>query len=271
MDIFGPGATATPNVVINSGGTIQADVASTVSIRDGVKISGGVLQGAGTIEANGSNIVLENLSNRDLISISDGSVAKFEGTINNTGRIVINSMGNTTTMDSFAANFTGGGSVELVGNDALLTSSVSSFAGLSDTLFSDNTILGEGQIIQQVQTNTGTIASAGQGNTLTVGASRTINANGILEARTGSTLLLTSGFQGIRHDIQNQNGITKALDGGTVQLGEVDIEGGVLRTHGTGKFVTLGGSSQPRPTLKNTTLDGLYELNNGESLKMSIR
>jgi hypothetical protein len=218
----------------NTGATITAGAGSTVTLENGATIAGGTLNGAGTFTALGG-ATLNGLTNAGTLQVANGSYANLTGTINNTGGLQINSLGNSTYLDaSGSVTLTGGGTLTLSDNNNNYV------GGAGSTLTNvNNTISGSGNIgngnLGFTNQAAGIVdATSARGNSLTVnsGALAVTNA-GLFEASGGGTLIVES-------SVLNSGGTIEALAGtgtnagGTVAVSGTTVTGGTVSALGTG-------------------------------------
>lgn len=206
---------------VNTGGQIEAQNGSTVQITNATVING-TLSTSGTgvilVDAN-SNSFLKDLTVAGNMQVQNNTDLGFSGTINNTGSIVINNLGNATdiVIQTGGATLTGGGTVKLQG-----TTGFSRIEGVGgNQLFTnlDQTIQGFGNIgtnsIAIVNAASGLIHAESSGKTLTIDPSNAGNLlnNGTLRASGGGELLLS----GLGGGSFSGGGTYEALDGGLLR------------------------------------------------------
>ena len=225
----------------NTGGTITAGSGSTVTLKGGVTVAGGTLNGAGSFVAqsgaqlDGSGGAITSAGN---LHIPNNNYLYIQGTINNTGTLFVDSVGNAAQLlvNSPAATLQGSGTVTLSDNN----NNYIGAAAAGNQLINTQTIQGPGGNIGNnslVIVNQGTIdatPSAG-GSTLTIQPYGTLTNTGLLEATDGGSLALYGGT------FTNTGGTITAGSGSTVTLkGGVTVAGGTL--NGAGSFVAQSGS-----------------------------
>ncbi len=217
----------------NTGGTIQALAGSTVVV-DAYAISGGALIGTGsgafTTVAGSGNPSLSNLTNNATFTIVNGGSTTLGGTITNQG-----------TIQAKGALFING-SVTLKGGSVSMAApsgTINSENGAA-TLINQSNIAGSGAIgdATLALTNQATINATDPANLLSlVGQASTNTAT--LEASSGGTLQ-------IENTVNNIGGVIEAQTGSIVLLNSGTVNGGTLSTSGTGVIqsenVTLDGS-----------------------------
>ncbi len=217
----------------NTGGTITSGSGSSVTF-SGATIVGGTLNGSGAFTS--VNSVLNGVSNAGAVVVPNGNTSFLEGTINNTGSLQLQSVGNGTSFQAIgAAALTGGGNVTLSDNNNNFI--VNSGTGSLEN--QNNTISGSGNIGDNSMAFTndasGVVdATSAHGNSLTInpGAAGATNL-GLLEASSGGTLYIDNVLANTNG---TTNGVIKSLNGGLVILNGSTINGGTLTTTGTGSI-----------------------------------
>jgi hypothetical protein len=248
----------------NKGGTIQAvGAGSNVLLGPDASFSGGTLTtsgggivGAASNTSSGHPATLEGMAstvtNAGTFQVPNGGAAVLDGTISNTGTILLNGTGASTLLDvngpAQAATLTGGGTVTM-------SNSPSNAIGVLGGGFTNvnNTIQGAGQIgnTQAGLNNQGTINAniGGTGaNPLIINPAPTAVNTGTLEATNGGTLVLQSIFA-------NTGGKIEAVGAGsTVILGpDTSFSGGTLTTNGGGVIGVQTTNSEHAATLEGFT------------------
>ncbi|HEY6337328.1 MAG TPA: hypothetical protein VIW68_02435 [Candidatus Sulfotelmatobacter sp.] len=164
-----------------------------------------------------------------------------------TGLHIAGSAGNTVTLN-------GGGTVNLTTPNNTIT-----WAGTGETrlLNADNTIQGLGSIGSGAMdlTNEGTVIASG-GTLFVQPAAGGLTNTGTMEASSGSTLELLSGFNSTP-TFNNAGGTIKALSGGTVLLSGGTFTGGTFTTVGTGIV-------QAESFMSNITNTGAMQIPSGQ-------
>jgi hypothetical protein len=212
-------ASGTLTTYTNAGGTIEALNGGTVQIDDAI-ITGGTLTsvGTGVIQANDAS-VLNGLTNSGTILVSSASL---QSSVANTGTIKVPK----------SATLFMSGNVTLNGSGSLImsgSSELEQLTGGGNSLANRSSIQGSGTIFQLPVTNQGTINANSKGNTLYLDDGLLTNA-GTLEASGGGILELET-------VVNNSGGMIEAQTGSTVILGgnsTSSINGGTLTTSGTG-------------------------------------
>jgi hypothetical protein len=265
----------------NTGGKIQAvGAGSMVLLGPDTSFSGGTLTtSAGGIVGVTNNTSSEHaatlegmtntVTNAGTFEVFDGGTAVLDGTINNTGSILLNGVSATTLLDvsgpTHAATLTGGGTVTM-SNSANNTIGV--FGGGLTNL--NNTIQGAGQIgnTQMGLNNQGTIDAniGGAGaNPLIINTAGTGSNTGTMKATNGGTLEVLASFN-------NTGGNIEAVGAGSrVILGpDTSFSGGTLTTTGGGIIGVTSTSSQHAATLEGftniVTNAGTFEVFDGAAL-----
>lgn len=227
----------------NTGGIIQALNGGTVQLDNGV-YTGGTLttSGSGVIQAN-SAAVLNGLTNKGVVEIN---YATLEGAINNIGKIEVPS-----------ATLFMSGNVTLSGSGTLILSGTGSLTQLdgTDTLTNQQLIHGSGRIYEVPLTNQGTIAADSSGSTLAIAGGLTTNT-ATLKASGGGALELDT-------VVNNSGGTIEALSGSSVLLTagfNGSVNGGTLTTSGSGVVQSENGTLDG--TVNVPTNAGLLTANN---------
>jgi hypothetical protein len=216
----------------NTHGTITAGSGSTVTLENGVTVTGGTLNGAGTFVAD-NNTTLNGLTNASTIQLPNNTTSFLEGAITNTGTIQVNSTNNDTVLGpSGAVTLTGGGALTLSDNNANFIEN-----GGGSLTNVNNTISGSGNIGDGTSAITNEAAgvvdaTSSRGNTLTFNSPAGVNA-GLIEASSGGTLLVEGTITNTGGTIEGLAG-TGSSAGGTVVINAATITGGTLNTLGTG-------------------------------------
>lgn len=250
------------STIANTDGLIEALSDSTVSF-SGSSVSGGTLNGLGQLNSVGgntfSNIVINSGTT---LALANNTSATFAGTLNNAGKVTLNSIGNSTDLlvDSAGLTLSGGGEILLVGNFA---NRVRASSGLPTLTNTDNTLHGIGQLGgNEVRiVNQGNIIADVSGSTLKVdafGAGTNLTNTGVLRAINGAILEINGST------LANTDGTIEALSGSTVNLIGTSLTGGQLS--GSGSFTASGSS-----TMNGFTLASGSSLNvpNNQSLTLA--
>jgi hypothetical protein len=189
----------------NTGGTIEASgTGSIVTLGPDTSFSGGTFTTSGggvigvTTTSGEHNATLEGITNTvtnaGMFEVFDGAALVLDGTINNTGTILMNGVSSQTLLDvsgpNHAATLTGKGFVTLSNN---VNNVIGAFGGNLVNL--NNTIQGAGQIgnTQMGLTNKGKII-ANQPTTLIIDCSPGFSNPGTLVVNTGSLMNINDAF-----------------------------------------------------------------------------
>lgn len=264
----------------NTGGKIQAmGAGSMVLLGPNTSFSGGTLTtSAGGIVGVTNNTnsehaatlegVTNTVTNAGTFEVFDGGAAVLDGTISNTGTILLNGVNASTLLDvsgpNHAATLTGGGTVTLSNS---VNNVIGVFGGnLTNT---NNTIQGAGHIgnTQMVLNNQGTInANIAAGNHLVVDPNVTETNTGTMEATNGGTLELQVA------NYANKGGTIQAVGAPSmVILGpDTSFSGGTFTTSGGGIIGVTTTSGQHAATLEGmtdvVTNAGTFEVFDGAAL-----
>ena len=210
----------------NTGGTIKALDGGTIQLQ-GEIYTGGTLTttGSGVIQLTGGT-VLNGLTNSGLVQVSS-NVGDLQNTVTNTG-----------TLQLVSGTLSMIGNVTLTGSGSLIMSGTSQLNQNSagGSLTNQQQIHGAGTIYELPVTNQAMIAADSSANTLTLAGGATTNT-GTLEASGGGTLELET-------VVNNSGGTIEALTGSTVVLTSGfngSVNGGTLTTSGTGVIESQDG------------------------------
>ena len=221
----------------NDGGVIEALPGSITELKAGAVIEGGTVRsvGDGDLRADGNGPRLDSVTIEGTIRIPTFDRLYVDGTIDNTGTIMLDGSGGNTYLHNVTGDtlLTGGGTVAMG-------------AGNTNWFFStdgtrlinvDNTIRGGGRLGNNANgiTNQSLIV-ADVGNDLIVdpGADGLRNT-GSLRADAGATLQLVAG------DYDNTGGVIEAMDASVVELANgAVIAGGTLQVSGSGEVRPQG-------------------------------
>ena len=216
----------------NAGGTVRALDASVVQLSQ-AGIARGTLatEGTGVIQVT-ANSNLTDLTNAGDVEILNGNTLTCYGTIDNSGSITANAQGGSTTLSVAGrqVRLTAGGTVVLVDPS---NSDIEGLAVDDRLINEDNIICGAGGIGQSGNlqlTNRGLIDADQSGHTLACQVASPVNS-GTMQASNGGVLVLQnsqiSNFEGA------VGGVIRA-DGGTVELEQTTVFGGVVDVMGKG-------------------------------------
>ena len=254
------------NAITNTGAVIKATGAGSIVSMNGTSITGGSLstQNGGLIQSFGAT--LTGLTNAGTLQVLNSNSLTLVGTINNTGSIQLNSVGNGTLLNATGTvTLAGGGTVVLSDNSQ---NYLSGTAG-SQFINQDNTISGSGNIGNSTVafTNHGTVDATSANNnqlliqTGTAGATNT----GTLEASSGGTLQIQNAVNNVGGTIQALAG-TGTSAGGNVTLNGSSITGGAVQ--GLGSGLNTGVVVSTGATLTNLTTAGTIQTPNSYSLTL---
>ena len=238
-------------------GNITAGSGSNVILEGSTTITGGTLNGTGTFTSN-SGTTLNALTNASTVVVPNNAQTTLEGTINNTGAIQENSVGNGTFIDpNGAVTLTGSGTVTLSDNN---NNYIQAATGGSTLTNVNNTISGSGNIgngnMGFTNQSAGVVdATSAAGHTLTINSGAIGATNtGLFEASSGGELILNGTVTNTGGTIEGLAG-TGSNAGGSVLINNATVTGGTLNTLGTG----VNASSM---TAETSTLSGLTNLGN---------
>ena len=243
MEASSGGTLELRNLITNTGGTITAlagtgPAAGGTVLINGATVTGGTLNSLGTgVNAGAivsSNGTLVSLTNAGALQVPDDTATTLQGTINNTGTISVNSVGNYTYLNiSGNVTLTGSGTLTLSNN---VNNFIQGASTGSEVLTNDSTIEGSGNIGRGKMglTNNGLIL-ANQSAPLTIDASAGFTNNGTLQTSAGSTMDITGPFS-------NFAGTT--LTGGKyVVAGTLQFAGANIVTNAAALTLTGGSAS----------------------------
>ena len=226
----------------NAGGTIHADgTGSQVTLDSALSITGGTLSTAngGTIEAVtsvgfGTSATLTDVTIDGTVNIGDSKILSISNSLNNVSNTINISSDTNNSILQIASDttLTGDGTITLQqtggGGQATLTSNGQT-SNAKTLTNNGNTIQGEGMIgftsgtsINMVNGASGTIQANVSGGTLRInptGANTFIN-NGVTKAMDGGTLLLTNSFSGGPH---TNNGSFEVHNNSTFSASGIDL------------------------------------------------
>ncbi|GAB5558857.1 MAG: hypothetical protein SynsKO_05040 [Synoicihabitans sp.] len=211
-----------------TGGSIESATGSFVQIF-GVTLNGGHLTGPGSIRNTSSSSYADlRIDAGTTLDINNATGATFSGTLENSGIININTVGNLTDFVAATGDLTlqGGGEVNLTG----LHSRIYGASGPVKLINVDNTLQGGGQIgaNQLALDNRGTISANKVGSTLQIDTSHGLTNSGLIQATNGGDLLFNGSV------ITNQTGGTiHAAAGSNVRFANVTLHDGVVTGAGT--------------------------------------
>ncbi|MGE7956627.1 Ig-like domain-containing protein, partial [Pseudomonas sp. NPDC089530] len=173
--------------------------------------------------------------NTGILSIADGAIMPFGGSIQNSGIIELDSAGNQTSLEILfrGATLTGGGQVLLSDNAHNMI-----FGGSADTVLTnvDNRISGAGQLGggQMALVNTGLILANGLNSLVVDTGSHTISNGGVLESTGAGGMTVASAVENTGHLWAN---------GGSLHL-LADVTGNGSATLDGNTSLTFDGAAQ---------------------------
>jgi len=226
----------------NAGGTVEALSGSTLNINSGTW-NGGTFTTAGTGVMNLTVPAMNGVTNTGTMTIPQSGTPTFEGVTTNSGTIQVEGG---TIFFSGNATLTGSGSLLMAGGSGSTLKSLNS----TDTLTNQQLIHGAGSIYALSVTNQGTIQGDNTSVALSVtdqspGATPTTNT-GTLQASGGGTLQ-------IENTVNNSGGVIEAQTGSTVILNNGVVNGGTLKTSGTGTIQSQNGTLDGRVNIPTNT------------------
>ncbi len=246
IEATGAGILSLASTVNDSGGgTILA--ASTTVYLNGGDVQGGLLlsSGTGTLSANGQTTLdgsAQAVTVGGMLEVATGDTMTLLGTITNDGTIGLNSVGYNSDLiiGSTLVTLNGGGTVVLADNNTADRIYGSVTSNVLDNV--NNTIAGSGQIgaggLTLINGAAGVIDATGTNNQLVIITGAVVTNNGLIEATGAAGLALQS-------TVSNTTGTILAA-GSTIYLNGADVQGGLLKSTGTGQLSANG----------QTTLDG---------------
>ncbi len=245
-------AAGTPYTVTVSSSTnvssIQTDVDATLSIALG-SFDASAGTGAG--------------ANAGTIEIGDGATLGLAGTFDNSGKILLDSIGDATNLEILSGQdlmLTGGGTIRLSANGA---STIDAAAAGSTLTNVDNKITGVGQL---GSSNLTIVNEAGgklkaNGALPLVIAAPTVTNSGAIKAAIDDNMILSN------TTVNNGSaGVLKAKDGAQISLQTADIIGGTLITVGSGVIQTTDSGSQLDGSTFTVNNSGQIEIDDNTAL-----
>jgi hypothetical protein len=199
-----------------------------------------------------------NIGNNSVLTIINEPSRTSSGVLVNSGIISLNAtnLGSTLRFDG-TVMLSGGGTI-MMGNDA-----GNQLTGVNNGMLInvDNLIQGSGTI-----GTANTLAFVNQGQVvanqsvpLTIIMTQGVTNENLFRATDGGTLNLTGGI------LTNVGGTIEALDNSLVNLTAANIDGGLLRTEGTGFFDVFGATIFDS-TANQVTVDGTVNISNNNKL-----
>ena len=271
MEASSGGTLQLENAIANTNGTtngtIEALNGGTVLL-NGATVSGGTVTTAGTgvvSAVGGSELdgLAHTVTSAGNLQVPNNNTLSMTGTLNNTGTLSLNSVGNVTavSVNSAAGTLQGSGTVTLSdnNNNYILASMAGNQLTIAQTIQGPGGNIGNGGLVLVNHGNIDATASTG-GIALTIQPDATLTNTSLLEATGGGTLVLRGGT------ITNTGGTITAGSGSTVDLeSSVDLVGGTLS--GTGTFVSFTGSQLDGST-HTVTSAGNLQIPNNNSLNI---
>ncbi|MFH1418057.1 MAG: type I secretion protein, partial [Planctomycetota bacterium] len=209
--------------------------------------------------------------NDSTITLHDGSIMPFGGTIENSGEIVLDSQGYQTNLEVLfrGATLKGGGQVTLSDSDQNVIS-----GSRADTVLTnvDNTISGAGQIGagQMTLVNEGLILANGTNALVIDTGSNTITNSGLMEATGSGGLIVESGVANSGNLWANDGNIT--LHGDVTGAGSATISGTATLEFGAASTANTNFADGGDGTLKLGDSSGftgtVSGFNEGDSLDL---
>ncbi len=251
------------SVTQGSSGRVSAQTGSIVLI-DGARITGGQLLSTGTgairVSSSGNNVLsgttlagamdMSTMANSRL-TVVDGLVNNGTVTIGGSGRLQFSSTGPAAASQTLG----GSGSVQMDGGQIHFENTGQTTFGATTTVRGSGTI---GQAVttsgQHVLVNNGLISADADGQTLQIipiaNGSQAVQNNGVLEARNGGRLLLST------HVNSSAGAEMRAGAGSRIEQNGARITG-TINTTGSGLFAANSSGSN---LLANVTLNGTLDM-----------
>ena len=247
--------------LLSSGGTVQ--------------LAGGTIVGGVIKSTNGGSIAVtsqgtldgssQTVTNLGTIEVNTGETLTLLGTITNEGTIGLNSTyyDSDLVVGTPTVTLTGSGTIAL--SDSNGSDRIYGAAGTDVLNNINNLIEGSGQLgasqLTLINGAAGVIDATGAANQLVVGTGSTIVNDGLIEATGAAGMALASTV------LNSGGGTILVTTGSVIDLNGADIEGGLLKSTGTGQFVgngqtTLDGSAHA------LTLAGTIEVSTGQSMTL---
>ena len=256
---------------LNTGGRIEAQDGSTVSLVGIAAVVGGELEATGSgrfLVGPNQNGELEDVSLTGKFDVLNNSDLELKGTINNMGHIELANQGNVTDIQ-IAGNVSveGGGTITLGGSSG--NSRILDEVGTAGVFTNvDNTIQGQGSIgFNRTEIINQSLIDANDATGFLVLDPRNSGSQftntGTLRASAGGLLVLQGAGGG---KFLNTGGRIEAQDGSTVSLvGIAAVVGGELEATGSGRF--LVGPNQ-NGVLEDVSLTGKFDVLNNSDLEL---
>ncbi len=202
-------------------------------------------------------------ANAGLISIGDGSTLQLGGAVDNSGTILLDSIGDSTNLEILSGDnltLSGGGVVRLSDNGANTLDAEAPGATLINV---DNKIVGVGQLGSAnltIDNEAGAKIKANGALPLVIEA-KAITNDGIIQVAMGDNLIL-----GNTTVTNGAAGLIKAKDGAQISLQSADIIGGTLATLGAGVIQTTDTGSQLDGSTTAVTNSGALQIGDNTAL-----
>ncbi|MDP9658123.1 UNVERIFIED_ORG: VCBS repeat-containing protein, partial [Pseudomonas putida] len=220
-----------------------------VSISSGQTVTLKGVDAANLSEANFQFDVDPLTNNAGTLTIADGAIMPFGGSIHNSGTIELGSSGNETSLEILfrGATLTGGGQVLLSDNAQNVI-----FGGSADTVLTnaDNTISGAGQLGagQMMLVNSGLILAGGVNALVIDTGSSAVTNTGVLQASGSGGLLIESALVNSGSLWANDGNIT--IHGDAAGAGSATISGSAMLEFGAASDQHVTFDSGAAGTLK---------------------
>ncbi len=253
---------STGGVIQAAGGTVRLATATVV---------GGTLKATsgGQIITTDRSSLLDSttaaVTNANTVSVQNNTSLNLQGTLNNTGSISLQSVGNQTELKTTALNTTlsGGGTIVLSDNTQNYVYGATAAAVLTNF---NNTISGAGQLGAAQLTLVNQIAGVINGNATNI---LTINTGAIAVTNTGLIEGTSAGGVTVSGTTINGStgGVIQAV-GGTVRLATAIVLGGTLATLGGGQIVTTDRGSLLDSASATIANQGVVSVANNTSISL---
>ncbi|MBV7570601.1 VCBS domain-containing protein [Pseudomonas sp. PDM27] len=229
--------------------TNDANGNALVSISSGQTVTLKGVDAANLSEANFQFDVDPLTNNAGTLTIADGAIMPFGGSIHNSGTIELDSSGNETSLEILfrGATLTGGGQVLLSDNAQNVI-----FGGSADTVLTnaDNTISGAGQLGagQMMLVNSGLILASGVNALVIDTGSSAVTNTGVLQASGSGGLVIESALVNSGNLWANDGNVT--IHGDAAGAGIATISGSAILEFGAASDQHVTFDSGAAGTLK---------------------
>jgi hypothetical protein len=267
-----------------SGSSLNSGSSSVISI-SGSTLNDTTLSGTGSFISSGAN-TYSNLSvaSEATLDINNNTTANFSGTLNNAGKVKLNSAGNLTNLvvGTGGLNLTGSGRIDLSNNSANRILGASGAATLNNQ--SAHTIRGSGQIgvNQLTLQNSGTIEATGS-LPLVFDLTPTFTNQGTLKATGTGGITFNDAFTN-QQDIKIASGSNLTLSssaftqsdgktelaGGTLTASSLQIDGGDFDGKGTVSGATAFSGGFLAPAAGGLTFNSSLTLNSSKTVQIEL-